>query len=130
MTQACSSHMGLLDFEIICSGAVSGNSWCSPAGTVARCSQEIVLGLAERVICWPYLCSLYEVYRSIAGRGGLVSELLFHIWTPQARFIQSVIIYSRQGLLHVLHARLSDDACIACEQYEARRISQALLVRL
>jgi hypothetical protein len=81
MMQASSSHIGLPDFEIICSGAVSGNSWCSPDRTAACCSQEYVLRLAERAICWPYLCRLYEVDSSIAGRGNLVSELPFHIWT-------------------------------------------------
>jgi hypothetical protein len=75
MMQASSSHIGLPDFEIICSGAVSGDSWYSPDRTAACCSQEYVLRLAERAICWPYLCRLYEVDSSIAGRGSLVSEL-------------------------------------------------------
>jgi hypothetical protein len=66
MMQASSSYIGLPDFEIICSGAVSGNSWCSQDKTAACCSQEYVLRLAERAICWPYLCRLYEVDGSIA----------------------------------------------------------------
>jgi hypothetical protein len=120
MMQAYSSHIGLQDFEIICSGAVSSNSWCSQARTLAYCPQEYVLRLAECMICRPYLCRSRQV--NCRSRQPCLGIGISHL-----DVIGVVQHECRQGFVHVLHAWLSDDAWLVsntkCDEYHKLSLS-------